>query len=249
MENKILQALLEQRKEKKLKNLCWWTQISFAYNSNRIEGSQLSEEQTQLIYETDHLYFDQNKDAVKIDDIIETANHFRLFDHMLETHDLELSEELIKKYHAILKTGTSQSFDPKYNVGNYKTKPNIIGIVNIIKTSPPEEVSADMRQLLYEYNKKEKVSFEDIIDFHFRFETIHPFSDGNGRIGRMIMFKECLKNNIVPFVVLDQYKAEYINGLNRYKEPMNKTYLIETCLFFQDSYKHICDQTIKTDPY
>ena len=142
MENKILQALLEQRKEKKLKNLCWWTQISFAYNSNRIEGSQLSEEQTQLIYETDHLYFDQNKDAVKIDDIIETANHFRLFDHMLETHDLELSEELIKKYHAILKAGTSQSFDPKYNVGNYKTKPNIIGIVNIIKTSPPEEVSA-----------------------------------------------------------------------------------------------------------
>ena len=244
MENVILKTLIEQKEEKELKSLYWWTQVSFAYNSNKIEGSQLTEEQTQLIYETNNLYFNQNKDAIKIDDVIETANHFRLFDYMLDTWDRDLSSDLIKGYHSILKAGTSQAFDPKYNVGGYKTKPNIIGIVNIIKTSAPEDVSADMDGLLEEYNKKRDIRFEDIVDFHFRFESIHPFSDGNGRIGRMIMFKECLKNNIIPFVVLDQYRAEYINGLNKYKNPSDKGYLIDTCLFFQDNYKHVCSQTI-----
>lgn len=247
MENIILKTLIKQKEEKDLKSLYWWTQVSFAYNSNKIEGSRLTEEQTQLIYETNNVYFNQNKEAIKIDDVIETTNHFRLFDHMLNTCHENLSSDLIKEYHSILKAGTSQAFDPKYNVGGYKTKPNIVGIVNIISTSAPENVSSDMDSLLKEYNKKGEVSLEDIVDFHFRFETIHPFSDGNGRIGRMIMFKECLKNNIVPFVVLDQYRAEYINGLNKYKNPQDKGYLIDTCLFFQDNYKHVCNQTIGTD--
>lgn len=247
MENTILKTLIEQKEEKDLKSLYWWTQVSFAYNSNKIEGSRLTEEQTQLIYETNNVYFNQNKEAIKVDDVIETANHFRLFDHMLNTCHENLSSDLIKEYHSILKAGTSQAFDPKYNVGGYKTKPNIVGIVNIINTSAPENVSSDMDSLLKKYNKKGEVSLEDIVDFHFRFETIHPFSDGNGRIGRMIMFKECLKNNIVPFVVLDQYRAEYINGLNKYKNPQDKGYLIDTCLFFQDNYKHVCNQTIGTN--
>ena len=246
MENKILNALMEQRKEKGLKSLYWWTQVSFAYNSNKIEGSKLTEEQTELIYETNNLYFNENKDAIKIDDVIEMANHFRLFNLMLDTYDQPLSKELILNYHRALKNGTSQSYDPIYNVGGYKKKPNIIGIVNIINTSKPEDVEQDMNSLLSEYNSLTDVNFEDIVDFHYRFETIHPLSDGNGRIGRMIMFKECLKNDIVPFVVLDQYRAEYINGLNKYKKPSERNYLIDTCLLFQDNYKYVCDQTIGT---
>jgi len=200
-----------------------------------------------LIYETNNLYFNENKDAIKIDDVIEMANHFRLFNLMLDTYDQPLSKELILNYHRALKNGTSQSYDPIYNVGGYKKKPNIIGIVNIINTSKPEDVEQDMNSLLSEYNSLTDVDFEDIVDFHYRFETIHPLSDGNGRIGRMIMFKECLKNDIVPFVVLDQYRAEYINGLNKYKKPSERNYLIDTCLLFQDNYKFVCDQTIGTD--
>ena len=243
----IINALLEQRNQKGLKNLYWWTQVSFAYNSNRIEGSRLTEEQTELIYETNSLYFQGTREAVEIDDVIEMSNHFRLFDYMLDTYKSKLSNELIQEYHRVLKTGTTQSYDPKFNVGGYKTSPNIIGLVNIIKTSKPENVLDDMNNLLSSYNNKSNITFDDIVDFHFRFESIHPFSDGNGRIGRMIMFKECLKNDIIPFVVLDQYRAEYINGLNKYKNPDDKGFLTETCLFFQDNYKRICDQTIDTN--
>ena len=247
MNNEVYDAFIEQRKNKEVRSLYQMTQISFAYHSNKIEGNCLSEKQTELIYETDHIHFNENKDPIRIDDVIEMRNHFYLFDYMLDTYDEPLDEQLILKYHSILKAGTSQSFDAAYNVGGYKTKPNIIGIVNVINTSSPEDVSSDTEKLLDGYTEKERVTFEDIVDFHFRFETIHPFSDGNGRIGRMIMFKECLKNDIVPFVVLDQYRAEYINGLNKYKNPADKNYLIETCLFFQDNYKKVCNQTIGTD--
>lgn len=196
-----------------------------------------------MLYDTNDLCFSEDK----TNDVIEMNNHFRLFDYMLDTYDEKLSEELIIKYHKLLKTSTSQSYDINYNVGGYKVHSNVIGIVNIINTSNPDDVEKDMKDLISDYNSKKDIDIYDIIDFHYRFETIHPFSDGNGRVGRMIMFKECLKNSIVPFVVLDEYKAQYINGLNKYKRSMDKNYLIECCLFFQDNYKHICNQTIGND--
>lgn len=220
-----------------LKTACIiFTQVSFGYNSNKIEGTKLTEEQTSQIYETHTI--NTSEDSIKTDDILEMINHFRLFDYMLDNMDKTIDKEMILTMHKILKSSTSDSFNPDYNVGGFKVKPNIIGIINVIHTSSPEDVENDLDELLNKYNSIDNKTINDLIDFHYKFETIHPLSVGNGRVGRMLLFKECLNNDIVPFVILDKHRQFYINGLKNYKN--DKAYLIDTCLNDQDIYDEIC---------
>ena len=224
--------ILREQKEMKLKgNLYHQTQISFAYNTNHIEGSTLTEEQTRYIYETNTVLFEGDS-IVKVDDIIETTNHFKLIDYMLDIADKKLTEKMIKDFHKILKAGTSDSRAEWFNVGEYKRRPNMIG--NGIKTTLPNNVGKEMSKLMEWYNSLKQVTIKEIIEFHYRFESIHPFQDGNGRVGRIIMFKECLKNNIVSFIIHDVDKLFYFRGLRDYKK--EKGYLTDTCLNAQDQY-------------
>lgn len=236
----VLNILLNEKKNKKKGSLYHYSQIVFAYNSNKIEGSRLTEEQTQEIYETNS-YIPKEKELVKLDDAIEMKNHFRLFDYMLENVNRKLSKKMFIEMNVILKRGTSDEINPLYNVGGFKSRENEIGsFINPISTSKPNDVEKDLDNLLNEYYKKKKIKIEDIIDFHYRFEKIHPFGDGNGRVGRMIMFKECLKNNIIPFIVTDDKRAFYIRGLKEYKK--EKGYLVDTILYEQDIYKKIINK-------
>lgn len=235
--------ILKEQKEMNLKgNLYHITQINFAYNTNHIEGSTLTEEQTRYIYETNTLFIEDNNSITKVDDIIETSNHFKLVDYMLNVADMPISENMIKEFHKILKTGTSDERKSWFNVGEYKSLANEVGGQN---TSKPEEVEQKMNKLLEWYNSLDKVEFEDIVKFHSEFEKIHPFQDGNGRVGRIIMFKECLKNNIIPFIILDKDKLFYYRGLNEYQNGGEKGYLIDTCLNAQDQYQKLIDKFIK----
>lgn len=161
---------------------------------------------------------------------------------MLDTLEKPLSKEIIIEMNKILKRGTSDEDNPRYNIGGFKIVPNIIGLVEMVKTSSPKEVENDLNQLLKEYGELDKITIEDIIRFHVYFERIHPFSDGNGRVGRMIMFRECLRNDIMPFIILDQDKAYYIQGLKEYDR--DSKYLIDTCLYAQDIYENICNQLL-----
>lgn len=224
--------ILREQKEMKLKgNLYHQTQVSFAYNTNHIEGSTLTEEQTRYIFETNTILFEGNTIA-KVDDILETANHFKLVDYMLDVADKKLTEKIIKEFHKILKEGTSDSRAEWFNVGEYKQRANTIG--NGIKTTSPNNVEKEMAKLMDWYNSIKQVTIKEIIEFHYKFESIHPFQDGNGRIGRIIMFKECLKNDIVPFIIQDADKLFYYRGLKEYKS--EKGYLTDTCLNAQDQY-------------
>ncbi len=229
--------ILNQEKEAGTKGgIYHHTQIKLCFNTNRIEGSKLSEEQTRYIYETNTLFTANGDEATNVDDIIETVNHFACFDFMLQIAADELTEQHIKEFHRLLKSNTSQAGQSWFRVGEYKARANVVGG---IETTPPEKVTNEIGLLLESYRKKTKISIEDIIDFHFRFEKIHPFQDGNGRVGRLIMFKECLKNNIVPFIIEDEYKFFYYRGLSEYLS--TKGYLIDTCLSAQDKYKKILD--------
>lgn len=227
-------TLLDQLQFEKQKNykggIYWLSQVKMAYNSNRIEGSRLTEEQTRYMFETKTLLPDSTI-APPIDDIIETQNHFELFNYMLTVADQPLTEEMIKAFHKILKSATSDSHLEWFAVGDYKTQENIVGDT---ETASPQNVPIEMNRLLSEYNAKDKIKIEDIVDFHYHFEKIHPFQDGNGRIGRMIMFKECLKNNIMPFFIEETKKAFYYRGLKEY--PTERGYLLDTCLDAQDIY-------------
>ena len=226
----VLEVLREQKKMKLKGNLYHNTQIIFAYNTNHIEGSKLTEDQTRYIYETNTL-LTEKESITNLDDIIETANHFKLVDYMLDVADKELTEEMIKEFHKILKEGTSDSRKDWFNVGDYKKLANEAGNM---KTTLPKNVQKDMVKLMQWYNSLGKITIEDIIEFHYRFECIHPFQDGNGRVGRIIMFKECLKNSVIPFIILDKDKLFYYRGLKEYKT--EKGYLIDTCLNAQDQY-------------
>lgn len=237
----IRNELIDQKKSKFKGNIYHTTQILFAYNSNKIEGSRLTEEQTEMIFETNSIIAKEGE-QIRVDDMIETLNHFRLFDFMLDHYEDPITKELILKMHKILKRGTSDEHDPRYNVGGFKVLPNIIGIVNVIKTSAPKNVESDLESLFDKYESAEKKSLHDLIEFHIRFERIHPLSDGNGRIGRMLLFKECLRNDIVPFVILDQDKAFYLRGLREYDR--DPAYLRDTCLNEQDIYLNLCEQLL-----
>ena len=234
---RLLDQLKEQRDAKVSGQLYELTQIEMAYNSNKIEGSTLTLMQAQLLY-TDNKVLGKTD----INDLIEMKNHFRLFDHMLDTADRVLSHELIKEYHKILKEGTDQSRLSWFAVGDYKKLPNIIGAFT--ETTPPENVYSAMDSLINAYNNGGK-TYEDIVDFHARFEKIHPFQDGNGRVGRIVIFKECLANNIMPAIVLDRQKVSYVNGLNNYCEHPKK--LIRKMEKFQRQYwKDVERLTMKT---
>lgn len=227
----VLEVLREQEEMQLKGNLYHNTQIIFAYNTNHIEGSKLTEDQTRYIYETNTL-LTEKETITNLDDIIETVNHFKLVDYMLDVADKELTEGMIKEFHKILKEETSDSRKDWFNVGDYKKLANEAGNM---KTTLPKNVQKDMIKLMQWYNSLGKITIENIIEFHYRFECIHPFQDGNGRVGRIISFKECLKNNIVPFIILDKDKLFYYRGLKEYKT--EKGYLIDTCLNAQDQYK------------
>ena len=231
----VLKALREQKEMKLKGNLYHQTQVSFAYNTNHIEGSTLTEDQTRYIFETNTILFEGDTVA-KVDDILETSNHFKLVDYMLDVADKKLTEKMIKEFHKILKDGTSDSRVEWFNVGEYKQRANTIG--EGVKTTLPQNVEKDMGKLMDWYNSLKHITIKEIIEFHYRFESIHPFQDGNGRIGRLIMFKECLKNNIIPFIIRDADKLYYYRGLKEYKN--EKGYLIDTCLEAQDTYKNLC---------
>ena len=225
--------ILREQKEMGLKgNLYHNTQIIFAYNTNHIEGSKLTEDQTRYIYETNTILF-EGQTVASVDDIVETSNHFKLVDYMLDIADEELTEDIIKNFHRILKEGTMDSRKEWFNVGEYKKLANEAGSM---KTSLPKQTPKDMKKLMEWYSSLTEITIKDIIEFHARFEKIHPFQDGNGRVGRMIAFKECLKNNIIPFIILDKDKLFYYRGLKEYQNNGEKGYLIDTCLNAQDQY-------------
>lgn len=230
----LLDVFQEERKTAYSGGIYHKTQIELTYHSNRIEGSSLACEQTRYIYETNTI--GAEKEVLNVDDVIKTANHFRCIDMIIDHAKAALTEKFIKELHLILKNGTSDSRKTWFAVGDYKKMPNEVGGV---ETALPEEVSDKMKALLAEYNGKKEKTFEDILDFHVKFERIHPFQDGNGRVGRLIMFKECMKYNIVPFIIEDNFKMFYYRGLKEWNN--EKGYLTDTCLTAQDKYKVYLD--------
>ena len=226
----LLDILQEQKSGKYPGGIYHKTQIELTYNSNHIEGNRLTHDQTRYIFETNTIGVEN--EVLNVDDVIETANHFRCIDMIIDHAKSTLTEKFIKELHSTLKNGTSDSRKEWFSVGDYKKLPNEVGGMN---TALPEEVADRMKELLMEYNAKGEKTFEDILDFHVKFERIHPFQDGNGRVGRLIMFKECLKYNIVPFIIEDNLKLFYYRGLKEWDN--EKGYLTDTCLTAQDRYK------------
>lgn len=230
----LLQILRDEKERKVSGGIYHKIQIEMTYNSNHIEGSRLTHDQTRYIFETNTIGVDSQ--AINVDDIVETANHFKCIDLVIENAKYALSEKFIKQLHYVLKNGTSDSRKNWFAVGEYKKLPNEVGGK---ETVSPESVANEMRNLLSAYNDSGEKSFEDIVAFHYAFESIHPFQDGNGRIGRLILFKECLKNNIVPFFIDEELKLFYYRGLNEWKS--EKGYLLDTCLAAQDKFKKYLD--------
>ena len=230
----LLDILQEQKASKYSGGIYHKTQIDLTYNSNHIEGSRLTHDQTRYIFETNTIGVE--KEVLNVDDVIETVNHFRCIDMIIDNVKVALTEKFIKELHLILKNGTSDYRKDWFVVGDYKKLPNEVGGMG---TALPEEVADKMKVLLTEYNGKEEKIFEDILDFHVKFERIHPFQDGSGRVGRLIMFKECLKYNIVPFIIEDNLKIFYYRGLKEWNN--EKGYLTDTCLIAQDKYKAYLD--------
>ncbi len=232
-DNKILQQLREEKEINLSGGIYHELQVRMTYNSNHIEGSKLSEDQTRHIFETDTVDIG---DGVPVDDILETVHHFRAIDYVIDIADEELSEEIIKELHYIIKHDTKDSKLPWFAVGDYKKRANVVGGM---ETSKPSEVHEHMVTLLSEYNAKEFVAVEDIIALHAEFEYIHPFQDGNGRVGRLIALKECLRHNIVPFIIEDSKKNYYYRGLKEWNN--EKGWLTDTCLDGQDTFKKLLD--------
>lgn len=233
-DNPILQQLRDEKDAKISGGLYHELQVRMTYNSNHMEGSRLSEEQTRMIFETNTI---DAGDGVPIDDILETVHHFRAIDYVIDTAEEKLTEEIIKHLHYILKHDTKDAGLPWFAVGDYKRRGNVVGGQ---KTARPSEVPARIAALLREYNEKQSVTIEDIIAFHSDFEHIHPFQDGNGRVGRLIALKECLHHNIVPFIIENAKKAYYYRGLSEWEN--ERGYLIGTCLDGQDTFRRLLQQ-------
>lgn len=238
---KLKNELIEQKRTKFKGNIYHYSQVNFAYNSNKIEGSHLTEDETEEIFETNS-FIPKTNDAIRFDDLTEMKNHFRLFDYIIDIIDDDLTKDNIIEMNKILKRNTSDEENPRYNVGGFKIVPNKIGLINVIETTSPKDVEKDMDELLNWYKKIKRITLEDIVEFHVRFERIHPFGDGNGRVGRIIMFKECLKNNIMPFIILDKDKPYYMRGLKEYKN--DKMFLIDTIKNEQDIYELVCEEML-----
>ena len=233
--NKLLLDILQEEKSSGYEGGIYHkTQIELTYNSNHIEGSSLTHEQTRYIFETNTI--DVENGSLNVDDVIETANHFRIVSLIIDNAKSTLTQEFIKELHLLLKNGTSDSRRDWFVVGDYKKLPNEVSGMNTVL---PEDVPKKMKELLDEYNAKEEKSLDDVLDFHVKFEKIHPFQDGNGLVGRLIMFKECLKYNIVPFIIEDDLKMFYYRGLAEWET--EKGYLRDACLTAQDGYKAYLD--------
>ena len=230
----LLVALREQKASTLKGSIYHRTQIDLTYNSNHIEGSKLTHDQTRYIFETNTIGMTDN--AVNVDDIMETVNHFRCIDYIIDHAEEKLTEAFIKQLHLLLKTGTSDSQKDWFAVGDYKRLPNEVDGQD---TCPPEQVHQQMKALLNDYNRLGKKTLEDILNFHVHFERIHPFQDGNGQVGRLLMFKECLANKIVPFIITDELKMFYYRGLHEWGHING--YLTDTCLTAQDQYKNLLD--------
>ena len=230
----LLDILREQKDGKMTGGIYHKVQVDLTYNSNHMEGSRLTHDQTRYIFETNTIGFEN--EVVNVDDVIETANHFRCIDLVIDQAGAALTEKLIKQLHFVLKTGTSDSRKDWFAVGEYKRLPNEVGGSD---TTLPENVGAEMRKLLASYNALPAKTFEDIVAFHVAFERIHPFQDGNGRVGRLILFKECLKHNIVPFIIEDNLKLFYYRGLKEWDR--ERGWLMDTCLTAQDRFKAYLD--------
>ena len=228
----LLNVLREQKSSRLKGSIYHRTQIDLTYNSNHIEGSKLTHDQTRYIFETNTIGITDQ--AIRVDDILETVNHFRCIDYIIDYAEEKLTESLIKQLHVILKSGTSDSKKDWFMVGDYKRLPNEVGGMD---TCPPNEVHQKMKVLLQEYNTIKQRTLEDILDFHVRFEKIHPFQDGNGRVGRLIMFKECVANNIVPIIITEELKMFYYRGLHEWGHING--YLTDTILTAQDQYKDL----------
>ena len=232
-DNKILQVLREEKDMKLSGGLYHELQVRMTYNSNHIEGSKLSEDQTRLIFETNTI---DVGDGISVDDVLETVHHFRAIDYVIDIAEEELTEEIIKHLHYILKHDTKDSTLGWFAVGDYKKRANVVGGR---ETSKPSEVHKHMQNLINEYNAKEEISLEDIVAFHAEFECIHPFQDGNGRVGRLVALKECLHHNVIPFIIEDAKKNFYYRGLAEWKN--EKGWLIDTCLDGQDTFIRLLD--------
>ena len=232
-DNKILQLLRDEKEIQLSGGLYHELQVRMTYNSNHMEGSKLSEDQTRLIFETNTINMG---DGIPVDDILETVHHFRAIDYCIDIAEEKLTEEIIKKLHFMIKHDTKDAARPWFAVGDYKKRANVVGGR---ETSKPSEVARDMRTLLERYNTRDNVTIEDIIEFHAEFEYIHPFQDGNGRVGRLIALKECLKNNIIPFIIEDSKKSFYYRGLSEWRR--EKGWLLDTCLDGQDTFVKLLD--------
>lgn len=230
----LLEILVAEKKAKLSGGIYHKVQIELTYNSNHIEGSRLTHDQTRYIFETNTIGIDSG--AVKVDDIVETANHFKCIDIIIENAKKAITEAFVKELHRTLKNGTTDARQDWFAVGDYKKLPNTVGDMF---TAKPEEVAEKMKGLLLEYNAKKGKSFDDLLDFHYKFECIHPFQDGNGRIGRLLLFKECLKHNIVPFIIDEELKMFYYRGLKEWK--IERGYLRDTCITAQDIFKKHLD--------
>ena len=230
----LLTALKEQKTSRMKNGIYHRTQIDLTFNSNHIEGSRLTHDQTRYIFETNTI--GPSDSVVNVDDVVETVNHFRCIDYIIDHADEQLTEQMIKQLHLLLKAGTSDSRKDWFAVGDYKKLPNEVGGQ---ETTQPEEVHQQMKALLNDYNRRKGKQMHDILDFHVRFEQIHPFQDGNGRVGRLLMFKECLANGIVPFIITDALKMFYYRGLREWGKI--DEYLMDTCLTAQDQYKALLD--------
>ena len=230
----LLDILKEQKASRQSGGIYHKTQIELTYNSNHMEGSRLTYDQTRYIFETNTIGVDN--EVLNVDDVVETVNHFRCIDLIIDHAKATLTEKFIKELHLILKNGTSDSRKDWFAVGDYKKLPNEVGGK---ETALPEEVADQMKALLKTYNEKAEKTLEDILEFHVNFERIHPFQDGNGRVGRLILFKECLKYNIVPFIIEGDLKLFYYRGLKEWDN--EKGYLTDTCLTAQDRYKVYLD--------
>ena len=226
----LLDILRIEKKSKLSGGIYHKIQIELNYNSNHIEGSCLTHDETRYIFETNTIGID--KKTINVDDIIETVNHFKCIDMIIDNANKNISEKLIKNLHKILKNSTSDSKKDWFAVGEYKKLPNTVGD---ILTAQPDEVEKKMKKLITQYNAKKTKSLDDLLDFHYKFECIHPFQDGNGRIGRLLLFKECLKYNIVPFIIDEHLKLFYYRGLKEWEN--ERGFLRETCLVAQDKFK------------
>ncbi len=230
----LLNVLKDEKSTKQHGSIYHRVQVDLTYNSNHIEGSRLTHEQTRYIFETSTIGVD--KDSVRLDDVVETANHFKCIDMVIDNANYPISERFMKELHRVLKNGTTDSRKEWFAVGDYKREPNEVANQ---PTTAPKDVPAQMKALVSKYNRRKKHTFEELLDFHYQFEKIHPFQDGNGRIGRLLLFKECLRNNIVPFIITDNIKRFYYMGLQEW--PTNHERLTDTCLAGQDQMKTLLD--------